>query len=178
MCYNGQTVDIKDVLTRKRGTILKRWFDLILETYPADVAVFLRNEQNRFTNPVGHVLTEGTALLYDGLIHNVDPEKIVSALDGIIRIRAVQDSLPSQAVGFIFFLKKAVREEMEKAFTGDALLTALSQLETKIEMMSLLAFDVYTRCREEVHNIRSGEIRMERDMAMRLLNAMKQQDKE
>jgi len=177
MCYNGQKVDIKDVLTRKRGIILKRWFDLIVETYPADVANFLRIEKDRFTNPVGHILAEGTEILYDELIRDADPDRILSALDGIIRIRAVQDSLPSQAVAFIFLLKKVVREELEKAFTGDALLKALSQLETRMDMMSLLAFDIYMRCREEVHNIRSGEIRMERDMAMRLLNILKQPDK-
>lgn len=171
-------VNIKNILTQKREIILKRWLELILETYPADVANFLRLEKDRFTNPVGHILTQETEILYDELIHDADPDRILSALDSIIRIRAVQDSLPSQAIAFIFFLKKALREEIEKAFTGDALLKALSQLETRIDMMSLLAFDVYMRCREEIHNIRSGEIKMERDMAMRLFNILKQSDKE
>ena len=171
-------VNIKNILTQKREIILKRWLELILETYPADVANFLRLEKDRFTNPVGHILTQETEILYDELIHDADPDRILSALDSIIRIRAVQDSLPSQAIAFIFFLKKALREEIEKAFTGDALLKTLSQLETRIDMMSLLAFDVYMRCREEIHNIRSGEIKMERDMAMRLFNILKQSDKE
>jgi hypothetical protein len=177
MCYNKNTVDIKDILTQKRGIILKRWLELILDTYPADAANFLRLEKDRFKNPVGHAFAGGTEILYDAFLHDNDPDVIAAALDNIIRIMAVQDCTPSQAIAFVFQLKQAIREEAGRTVQGKNLFDALSLYEAKIDMMALCAFDVYTRCREEVHNIRSSEIKMERDMAMRILNMLKQPDK-
>ena len=42
-----------DLLLRNEAAILKRWFNLILETYPADTAPLMRKDKDRFTNPVG-----------------------------------------------------------------------------------------------------------------------------
>jgi L-fucose mutarotase/ribose pyranase (RbsD/FucU family) len=178
MCYNKNTVDIKDILAQKRETVLKRWLELILDTYPADVANFLRLEKDRFANPIGHVLIQGTEILYDALLHDNDPDTIKTVLDDIIRIRAVQDFMPSQAIAFVFLLKQAIREEAGKTMQGKELFDALSHYEVKIDTMALCAFDVYERCREEIHNISTGEIKKERDMAMRLSNILKRPDKQ
>lgn len=178
MCYNKNTVDIKDILIQKREIVLKRWLELILDTYPADVANFLRLEKDRFANPVSHVLIQGTEILYGALLHDNDPDTIKTVLDDIIRIRAVQDFMPSQAIAFVFLLKQAIREEAGKTMQGKRLFDALSHYEVKIDTMALLAFDVYARCREEIHNISNKEIKKERDMAVRLSNILKRPDKE
>ncbi len=171
-------MDIKDFLAQKREVVLKRWLELILDTYPADAANFLRLEKDRFKNPVGHVLTQGTGILYDALLDEKDPDDIKKALDDIIRVLAVQDLMPSQAIAFVFQLKQAIREEAGQAICGQDLFDALSHYEVKIDTIALCAFDVYARCREEVHSVRSSEIKTERDMAIRLLNMLKRSEKQ
>jgi hypothetical protein len=41
------------------------------------------------------------------------PDTVSTFLDGIVRIRAVQNFAPSEAVAFIFHLKKVIRRNSE-----------------------------------------------------------------
>ncbi len=62
---------LKDILREKKPAILKRWFDAIMETYPAEAAGFLKGTKNRFTGPVGYTIYEGIDGLIEGLIREV-----------------------------------------------------------------------------------------------------------
>ena len=55
---------------REEEAILKRWFDLILKTYPADSAALMKKERNQFTNPVGSTLSREIAALFKRLLEN------------------------------------------------------------------------------------------------------------
>jgi hypothetical protein len=103
---------INHVLAEKKQEILKKWFNLILETYPSDTAQFLKEQKNRFHNPVGHTISEGIDCIFEELLGGMDSDRISLFLDNMIRIRALQDFTPSQAIGFIFILKKVMREEL------------------------------------------------------------------
>jgi len=48
---------LEHLLSQKRAAILGRWFQLILETYPADTSRFLKKEKDRFVNPVGYTIS-------------------------------------------------------------------------------------------------------------------------
>jgi len=93
---------LEDVLKQKASHIRKRWLNLILDTYPADSQRFLREQKDRFANPVGTSLSRAVETLYHELLHGMDPEKVHSSLDEIVRIRAVQDFSPARAMTFIF----------------------------------------------------------------------------
>jgi len=103
---------LEDFLRKRKDRILRRWFDLILEGFPQDSHKFLKLEKDRFNNPVGHTLRQETANLLEALIGEVKPEDLAKSLDNIIRIRAVQDCTPSEAIGFVFLLKDSIREEL------------------------------------------------------------------
>ena len=138
-----------EALARRRGAIVAEWFERTIESYPDQSSRFLRGEKDPFRNPVGHTLREGLAVLFDELLAGMDSSRITAALDSIVRIRAVQDSTPSQAVGFLFLLKRILREEepeMEPA-----------EIDTRIDGMILLAFDLYMKCREKIYEIRAAE---------------------
>lgn len=166
---------LKTLLQEKKNDILKRWISLTLETYPPDASGFLKLEKDRFTNPVGHTISTGSETLLDELIHGESLDKIISALESIIRIRAVQDFTPSQAIAFIFLLKKAVREELKPRNEGfktedeRKILDELLLFETRIDRLATLAFDVYVKCRDDIHRIRMDEAKAERVMADRLI---------
>jgi hypothetical protein len=144
-------------IAEHRDKILERWIDDIIEGYPEETAKFLRSKTDRFANPVGAGIRDGLGELLDGIVRGVDPEELSSALDRVIRVRAVQEFSPSAAVGFVFELKDVVRD-----VTGDLgaeAVTALDALDRRIESLGLCAFDVYMSCREQMWSIRAQEIR-------------------
>jgi hypothetical protein len=177
-------MNLKILLQKKKEHILKRWFSLILEAYPPDVSNFLKLEKDRFANPVGYAISTGTETLLDEVIHGADSDRIISALDSIIRIRAVQDFTPSQALAFVFLLKKAVREELKIKGSGFTTLDSSElyeeflQFETRIDGLASLAFDVYVKCRDDINRIKVGEANAERVMAKHLMRIMQSTEEE
>lgn len=152
---------LEEILVANRATILKRWLELILETYPPDSRKFFATQRNRFANPVGANMSEGLEGLFDRLVHGVDSESdsLHDFLDKIVRIRAVQDFSPANAVGFVFFLKTAVRENLAKQIHDNKLVEELLELESRIDGLALLAFNIYMQCRETIFEMRATEIR-------------------
>jgi hypothetical protein len=138
-----------------RDEILEQWIDRVMDSYPEETAKFLRSKADPFANPVGAGLREGLAELLDGVIDGVDPEEMAPALDRVIRVRAVQELSPSQAVGFVFELKHLLRE-VAGAPEGE---NGQHPFEASIDRLALCAFDVYANCREEMWTIRAREIR-------------------
>jgi len=144
-------------LAQKKAPIVERWLDLIFETYPADAQRFLRKQKDRFANPVGTTISKEIENLYVELIEGLEPEKVTPRLDRIIRIRAIQDFFPSQAIAFVFLLKKAIRDEMQNEILENQLSQELSTFESRIDDLALLAFDIYMNCREKLYDIRVNE---------------------
>ena len=104
-------MNLKQCLIEKKPAILKKWFDAVVETYPNETSAFLKKQKAQFTNPVGFTLSEGTEHLFDALLRGMLPDTVSRFLDSIVRIRAIQEFTPSEAVAFIFQLKQIVRQE-------------------------------------------------------------------
>jgi len=147
-------MQLRGFLQTRRAPIVDRWVELTLRVYPQDAARLMRREKDRFRNPVGHVTRKSLEELYDGLLAGRPAEEMTGPLDGIVRIRAVQDLSPSQALGFLFLLKRSVRDELGENATAD-----LSALDTTVDGWVLEAFDLFMRCREQIHELRRNEIR-------------------
>ena len=152
-------MNLQDLLSRHKETILKRWFKKILETYPSDTSAFLKREKDPFANPVGGTISKGIEGLYEALIEGADPADASSFLDQIIRIRAIQDFSPSEAIGFVFFLKKAVKDELGKEVLDDRISSDMSALESRIDDLALLSFDIYMECREKLYELKTNDVR-------------------
>ncbi|WP_406676481.1 RsbRD N-terminal domain-containing protein [Moorella sp. ACPs] len=146
-----------EILTKRKSTILQKWYQRILDSYPAETARFLREEQDPFANPVGTTIYHGLEGLYEEILAGMDAGRVRSYLDSIIRIRAVQDFSPSQAVAFIFQLEHVLKEELAGEIQEKGL--SLEELETRLEELALLAFDIYMQCREQLWEIKIEEIK-------------------
>jgi hypothetical protein len=147
-------VQLREFLQTRRAAIVDRWTDRTLQVYPPDAARRMRRERDRFQNPVGHLTRKSLEELFDGLVAGRPAGEMTAALDGIVRIRAVQDLSPSQAMGFVFLLKGAVRDELANEVRPD-----LAALDSGVDRLALEAFDHYARCREQIHQLRQNEIR-------------------
>lgn len=144
-------------LAEKKSAILGRWLNMIYESYPPETAIFLRKEKNRFDNPAGYRISEGLEGLYGALLQEMERDQVLACLDEIIRIRALQNFTPSQALAFIFLLKIVIREELSGEIQKENLALELLDLESRIDGLALLGFDVYTKRREKIFEIKADE---------------------
>jgi RsbT co-antagonist protein rsbRD N-terminal domain len=152
-------MSLKNLLSEKKKSILGKWFNLILETYPSETIQFLKSQKDRFANPVGSIIFQGIEDILDQFLQESESEKISTFLDNVIRIRAVQDFTASQAVIFIFHLKKVIREELKNEIREKGLYDELLVLESAIDDLALLSFDIFMKCREQVYELKANEVK-------------------
>jgi hypothetical protein len=152
-------VQLPDLLKSKRTAIVERWKELALQSYPQDSVPFLRQERDRFCNPIGHLTGESLEAVFEGLVAGRPAEQTRAALDGIVRVRAVQDLSASQAVGFVFLLERAIREELGEAGASRVSGAEWSALRAGIDELALQAFDLFMECREKIYELRADEVK-------------------
>ena len=154
-------VKLQDILKKKRNQILKDWFELAVNQYPTDAKKFLVSVENRFANPIRASLLDGMNGLYDRLVagETFETQDSCAFLDAVIRVRAVQDLTAAQAIGFIFFLKDAVRAALAGEIGRAGMLEELLTFESKIDNVALLAFNMFMQCREKIYELKATELR-------------------
>jgi hypothetical protein len=151
--------DLEKFIARKKTTILKKWFDIAIQSYEPDTAKFLINQKDPFANPVGSNTLKGLEGLLDQLAKNLDRKAVHSYLDPIVRIRAVQAFTPSQATVFILALKQVLREMLGIKLQDPQMAKAFMDFESKIDRLCLMAFDIYVECKERIYQISANETR-------------------
>jgi hypothetical protein len=160
-------MNLKDVLRENRTRIIKAWFETIIESYHADARGSMRRVQAQFTNPVGFNFSEGLEGIFDALLQEFIPDTVSTFLDAIIRIRAVQDMAPSEALSFVFAIKKIVREHMgPERLAAPSMQQDFAAFDRVVDDLALYAFDIYMRCREKIYDLKAQEAR---NMTFRLL---------
>ncbi len=147
------------LLSERKVSLTERWQQRLFESYPAETATFLKKEKDRFGNPVGQRLSQGLRELVQAFLAEMDRDQVLAGLDEILRIRAIQDFTPSQALAFIFLLKNVIREELAPELAGGQYSQDLQELEARIDGLALLGFDVYSQRRELLNQVRVDEIR-------------------
>jgi hypothetical protein len=136
---------------RTEEIILEQWFARTVEPYPGETLQFLASEKDQFRNPVGYALRENLAAIVQEFLGDMNPARVDSALQAIIRLRAVQNLTATQGVGFVFMLRSIVTE------FAPGLDTVL--VNKRIDQFALIAFEEYVRCREQLSEIRVNESR-------------------
>lgn len=149
----------KEFLAKNRERIVRAWFEDILATYPEETSRFVRSEKNPFLNPVGSTIKEGIEGIIDWMLGSSDKEEeVFTFLDRIIRIRAIQEFKPSEAIGFVWSFKSVVRSE-SKASNDVISEDSLRNLDTAVDSLMLKAFDIYMACREQLYELRVQEVK-------------------
>ncbi len=144
------------VLQEKRKALEERWAELVFASYSQQSVPFLRQERDRFANPLGSTIRNQTAALVEGLLAGADAGVLATHLDAIIRVRAVQDFTPAEALRFVFQLKQAVAEIAGDDAAGVPAGEFLA-LHARLDELALQAFGIYVGCRERVFEIRARE---------------------
>ena len=157
------------LLLPKKDAMAARWIEIVHGTYPFDTIGFLRTRKDRFANPVGYRTEEAARALMEVLFSDQpDEDALRSAVDEIIRVRAVQDFSPETAVGVIFALKDIVRQVVDESGQTAEVTPALLRLESRIDAVALMAFGAYARFRETLHMMKVDEFKRLNSQILRL----------
>ena len=160
-------MDIINLLKKHQSAILDKWYDLILSTYPEETVRFLLREKDPFANPVGSNSRKSIQDVYEALINDMNPESIKPLLDPVVRIRAVQEFTPAKALGFILGLKSVIRLILKNEIKKDTSIEPqLQRLDSRIDQLCLVAFDIYMGCREQIYQFKADHVK---DRTLRLL---------
>ncbi|MDP2848419.1 MAG: RsbRD N-terminal domain-containing protein [Humidesulfovibrio sp.] len=153
--------------------LAQKWADLILGTYPVETQAVWRNNRDQFSNPVGHSILTATSELIPLLLSWNDAEAVAKALDKLVKIRAVQDFSPSQALSFVFVLKKLLRQEFVAQLSSKGELEELMRFETRVDNLAVIAFDLYVASRDQIARMRVEEVKRAHTNIVRRANLMK-----
>jgi hypothetical protein len=146
-------------LIEKKPTITEKWFEMVISSYAAETAKFLKGQKDPFANPVGQNTRKNLDLLFDLLSLPFDETRIEAALDPIIRIRAIQNFTPAQATRFVFGLKQVIRDWLPLKDSDTRLMNEMADLDRRIDEFGLAAFNVYMRCREKIYELQANEMK-------------------
>jgi len=149
--------NLAQALRDRKEKIVSLWVDRTLDSYIS--SGFFKTSPDRFANPVGANIRAGLERLYELLLDGADPDQLLAPLDQVIRIRAVQEFAPSQAVAPILEVKWVVRQVLAEERAAAEFVVELDSFDLEVERMALLAFDMYTECREQLYRNRINELK-------------------
>jgi len=130
--------------------IVEKWIERLANAHPQQSAALRAPQPDPFRNPVGYAVRKSLLQLWEELVGEMRPEVVDGALDTILRIRAVQDLSPSEAVGFVDQLRPLLRETCPPL--------DLASLQERIDQLATAASGKYTQCREQIAAVRLHEV--------------------
>jgi hypothetical protein len=163
---------LEQVLISKKGAIIEAWHHAVMATYAAEARAFLTSEKDPFCNPVGHVLHRTGDALFEIAMTGVERERAEEDLADIVRIRAVQDFSPSQALSFVDAMRQAIRHEVLPVVAEEAGFRHLLRIESRLHEAMLVAVDLYVACKKRIDDIRVKEAQAEKERLLKLIRAM------
>ncbi len=163
-----------DLLEERKDTIVERWVDAVLAAYPSESAAIFQALKNPFANPLGHTVRESTQGVFQVILNGMDKEALREQLDPIVRIRAVQQLTPPEALSFVFALRSIVQDTIPEAEADPRHGEGIAKLNEQIDEVALAAFELYAARREEVSQLRIGEVKRQVAWVMAKINKQDQ----
>ena len=112
------------------------------------------------------------AAIFDELLKGTDFNQDPFSIDMLIKIRAVQDFSASEAVSFVFSLKKVIREELGEMIGEEGVQAEVLALESRIDDLALACFDNYMKSREKIYELKANEINERAYMLLKRANIL------
>ena len=150
-------MNLSETLQEKKKQIQTIWLDRTLDSYTSPG--FFKKSLDAIANPIGATIRDGLSALLDLVLQDGNEDSYAEPLDRIIRIRAVQDFSPSQAVVPFLELKWVIRQVLNDSNKTKHLTNELAELDCKIDRLALAAFDKYVECREQLYKVRISELK-------------------
>lgn len=150
-------MDLAEAFRNYREKIVNKWVDYTLSTYTS--SEFFMREKNKFSNPIGASVRDALDRLFVLLSQGADPDEFRGPVEQIIRLRAVQEFTPAQAVAPLNAVKHITREELAGDKERSVFIKDLYDFEFAVDLAVLAAFDIYVESRERLYKVRIAEIK-------------------
>lgn len=170
-------MEFPNILKKYKEEIITEWVEAVFATYPLETTGFLRTKTDPFTNPVAHMTKEAAEVLFNALAgDDVEVADIKNSLDRFMKLRAVQKFAPSQNLSIFYLMKPILRKKILAETLEHNQLDAFLEMESKIDTLALLAFDLYANARETLAEARIGEIRKQHAQLAAWAQKLERQD--
>ncbi|SHN51770.1 RsbRD N-terminal domain-containing protein [Desulfovibrio litoralis] len=159
---------LKQLITEHKDKLLEDWTTLVYSGYAFDTAGFLRTKNDQFTNPVGWRTTHvGESLIKAITNEHVNIDELNHTLDEFIRVRAVQDFTPEQALAVLFLMKECILKRFKSEIKNNNLWLELWDISSRLDGISLLSFSFYIKNREVMFNLKLEDYKRRHSQIMR-----------
>jgi hypothetical protein len=163
-------MDIIEFLNDKKNDIVEKWQNAIIDTYPEPAGKFLHGNKNQFANPIGFTVHHELPNIFQQLITDMNNEVLKKSISDIIRIRAVQDFTPNEALGFILLLKTIIKNEISQFINDKEMIESYFKIDGNIDKMMAIAFDSYLDMRMIMADIKLDEVKRRNQKMMERLS--------
>jgi len=150
-------MDLAEAFRNYRETIVGKWVDYTLSTYTS--SDFFKRERDKFANPIGASVREALDSLFVLISKGADPAEFKEPIEKLIKIRAVQEFTPAQAVAPLNAVKHITREVLAADKDRAVFVKDLYDFEFSVDLAVLAAFDIYMESRERLYKVRIAEIK-------------------
>ena len=151
-------MDFEQYLKKNKQKVVDAWIASVIATYPADAVKFFKDTKDPFANPVGSTIKRSLGLLFAQVVKKkMDLAAVNEALDLIIRLRAVQEFSPSQAISFIFSIKHLLRKSLDNYRSDKGVELFLEDVASNVDELILIAVDIYGKCRDKIYSLRINQ---------------------
>ena len=150
-------MDLAEAFRNYREKIVRKWVEYTLSTYKS--SEFFIREKDKFSNPTGANIREGLEKLFDLMSKGADPEEFKKPVEQIIRLRAVQEFTPAQAVAPLNAVKHITRDILAADKERSVFIKDLYDFEFAVDLAVLAAFDIYMESRERLYQVRINELK-------------------
>ncbi len=158
-----------ELLSHKKTEILEHWRDMVFASYNPETVRFLQSQKDRFANPIAYQLTRGLTGILEVLLRNQETDQALEQLDEVLRLKALHDATPSQALAFLFVLKNIIRAEFAQELQDPTLAAEMTELESRLDGLALLGFDAYMQRREKLCDVKVSEVKRKVSTLLRRL---------
>jgi hypothetical protein len=150
---------LSTLIKANKKHIIHAWRANALDVYPEDARRFFGGGRDRFGNPVGQTLAEEMSDILDAMTTTRNPESWASCLTRTLKIRAVQDMRPADALKFIFHIKTVLGGVLRDSLDNDAIQKSFADFDANVDAMALFAFEIYAKHREKVFEVRISDVK-------------------
>ncbi|MCF8086026.1 MAG: RsbRD N-terminal domain-containing protein [Desulfohalobiaceae bacterium] len=154
---NAPQDQFREYLRRHRDKIVHNWLDAAMASYPEDTVSFLKRQKDRFANPVGATLSRELDNIFEELLSESSTQQLPQSVDAVVRVRAVQDFSPSQALQVFTVLKDVLRRQLDRPVRENGWQAQYREFEDKVDQLCMLAFDIYVKCKEQLWELKARQ---------------------
>ena len=104
------------LLATRRDAVVEAWWEKVLELYDERARNLLRRNEDPFTNPLRSTFVSAIERIVDSLAAGQDIDTARDAIREVVKLRAVQEVSPGEALDSFLVFRKALKEVAEDSW--------------------------------------------------------------